>query len=91
MNKVAWSATALGQLQVIRTYIGQFNPMAAQTLAEALIEAGNSLVNFPHRGRRMPGTDGREMVAFYPYIIRYRIVGDEIRILRVRHGMRRGR
>ncbi|HEX3990971.1 MAG TPA: type II toxin-antitoxin system RelE/ParE family toxin [Acetobacteraceae bacterium] len=37
----------------------------------------------------MPGTDTRELVTAYPYIIRYRIVGDQVRILRVRHTSRR--
>jgi plasmid stabilization system protein ParE len=46
-------------------------------------------VTFPHRGRPVPGTDKRELVTAYPYIIRYRIVGDVVRILRVRHTSRR--
>jgi plasmid stabilization system protein ParE len=58
-------------------------------LAQGLIEAGNSLVSFPYRGRVVPGTDKRELVTAYPYIIRYRIVGDQVRILRVRHTSRR--
>ncbi len=31
----------------------------------------------------------REQVTAYPYIIRYRIDGDKVYILRVRHGARR--
>ena len=89
MNKVVWSNTALAHIRFIRTYIEQFNPKAARQLAEGLIEAGNSLVSFPHRGRVVPGTDKRELVTAYPYIIRYRIAGDVVRILRVRHTARR--
>ena len=55
----------------------------------ALVEAGNALEHFPHRGRPVPGTDKRELVTAYPYIIRYRIVGNTVRILRVRHTARR--
>lgn len=89
MNKVVWSNTALAHLRFIRAYIEQFNPLAAGALAKALIEAGNSLVSFPHRGRVVPGTDKRDLVTAYPYIIRYRIAGEEVRILRVRHASRR--
>jgi toxin ParE1/3/4 len=89
LNKVIWSNPALGHLRSIRAYIEQFNPRAAQELAAALVEAGNNLEHFPHRGRPVPGTDKRELVTAYPYIIRYRIVGNTVRILRVRHTSRR--
>jgi plasmid stabilization system protein ParE len=58
-------------------------------LAEALVAAGDSLAHFPARGRLVPGTTTRELVTAYPYVIRYRIVGDVVRILRVRHTSRR--
>jgi toxin ParE1/3/4 len=89
LNKVVWSNAALAHLRFIRAYIEQFNPRAARELADGLIAAGNSLHHFPHRGRPVPGTDLRELVTAYPYIIRYRIVGDVVRILRVRHTSRR--
>jgi plasmid stabilization system protein ParE len=53
-----------------------------------LTAAGDRLANFPHRGRPVAKTDMRELVTTYPYI-RYRIVRDEVRILRVRHTARR--
>ena len=31
----------------------------------------------------------RELMTFYPYIIRYRVMRDTVRILRVRHVSRR--
>jgi plasmid stabilization system protein ParE len=89
LNKVIWSNPALGHLRLIRAYIEQFNPRAAQELAAALVEAGNNLEHFPHCGRSVSGTDKRELVTAYPYIIRYRIVGNTVRILRVRHTARR--
>jgi toxin ParE1/3/4 len=67
-----------------------FNPRAAKELAEGLVLAGDSLAHFPHRGRRVSNTDMRELVTAYPYIIRYRIVRDDVvRILRLRHTSRR--
>ena len=90
MNEVIWSDRAIAQVDAIGTYIEQFNPKAAVDVAESLIAAGNSLESFPHRGRMVPGTTMRELViASYPYVIRYRIVRDTVRILRVRHASRR--
>jgi addiction module RelE/StbE family toxin len=89
LTQVVWSGPALRHIEAIRDYIGQSNPRAAVAVAQSLIEAGNNLAAFPHRGRSVPGTDKRELVTAYPYIIRYRIVGDVVRILRVRHTSRR--
>jgi toxin ParE1/3/4 len=62
---------------------------AAAVVALTLRDEGNGLVNFPHRGRPVPGTTMRELVSAYPYIIRYRIDGDSVVILRIRHTSRR--
>ena len=89
MSEVVWTDPAPATLEAIRIYIEQFNPRAARQLAVSLVEAGNSLAQFPHRGRPVTGTDMRELVTSYPYIIRYQVIGDEVVILRVRHGARR--
>jgi len=89
LRSVVWTLSALADLADIRRYIGTFNPHAAQRIAARLIAVGNGLVNFPDRGRPVPDTDLREATVVYPYIIRYRVDGDRVLILRVRHGMRR--
>lgn len=70
-------------------YLRDFNPRAAEQVAAALIESGDSLAHFPHRGRLVPNTALRELVTTYPYLIRYRVVRDEVQIIRVRHSSRR--
>lgn len=88
--RVIWSPSALHEIARASDYLTDFNPKAAIELAENLLAVGDSLMHFPHRGRRVPNTDMRELVTAYPYIIRYRIVRDEeVRILRVRHTSRR--
>ncbi|HYU14021.1 MAG TPA: type II toxin-antitoxin system RelE/ParE family toxin [Stellaceae bacterium] len=87
--QVIWSPAALREISQIYHYIAQFNPHAAIKLAEELFTAGDSLVTFPSRGRPVPGTALRELTVVYPYIIRYRVADDHVRILRVRHGRRR--
>jgi toxin ParE1/3/4 len=89
LTTVVWTYSALVDLEDIRRYIGTFNPPAAQRLAARLIAVGNGLVTFPDRGRPVPDTDLREATVVHPYIIRYRVDGDQVLILRVRHGMRR--
>jgi plasmid stabilization system protein ParE len=55
-----------------------------------LLAVGNSLEHFPARGRSVPATTMRELMADYRYIIRYRIMRDNtVRILRIRHSSRR--
>ena len=89
MNEVIWTEPALAHLAAIRAYIGQFNPKAAQSIAVTLKAAGDSLARFPHRGRAVPGTTMRELVADGPYVIRYVIEGNRVIVLRVRHGARK--
>jgi len=86
--QVIWSPAALREISQIYNYIAQFNPRAAARLADELFAAGDSLVSFPNRGRPVPGTALRELTVVYPYVIRYRVADDVVRILRVRHGRR---
>ncbi len=86
---VVWTEAAATAVEHIFDYLFEFNPRAASHVAETLRDMGNSLVHFPYRGRPVPGTDLRELVAAYPYIIRYRVERDTVVILRVRHSSRR--
>ena len=86
--RVTWSPRALQQFERATDYLAEFNPRAAVRLAEGMVAAGDSLAHFPHRGRPVHGTTMRELVTAFPYIIRYRVVRDTVRILRVRHTSR---
>jgi toxin ParE1/3/4 len=89
LNEIVWTESALDDLEAIKTYIEQLSAQAARAVAGALIAAGNSLINFAQRGRPVPRTEMRELIAAYPYIIRYQVFGSEVVILRVRHSARR--
>jgi plasmid stabilization system protein ParE len=82
---VAWARAALRDVQRIYDFLLPLNPAAARRMAEAVLEAGDSLARFPDRGRagRIPTT--RELVAIRPYVLIDRVVADEVRILRVWH------
>ena len=87
--RVIGSPTALRQIGQVYDYLVEFNPVAARHVVLALVESGDRLADFPHTGRTVVGTAMRELVVVPPYIIRYRIGRDAVRILRVRHGSRR--
>jgi len=68
--QVVWSPSALRDIRHIYSYIARFNRRAAEDLARELVAAGDSLETFPRRGRAVRGTNLREWVLVYPYIIR---------------------
>jgi addiction module RelE/StbE family toxin len=86
--RVVWAPFALQEIISIYDYVAQQDPRAASDLIDALLNAGDSLKNFPRRGRPV-GDNLRELTIVYPYLIRYEIVGNDVDILRIRHGKRR--
>jgi plasmid stabilization system protein ParE len=68
--------------------VGEFKPLAAQRLAGRLKSTAASLAEMPGRGRQIRG-GRRELTNVAPYLIRYRINGDRVEILTIRHGARR--
>ena len=87
-RRIVWSEPARNDLQSIRAYIGQFNPGAAQLMATRILAAAENLAERAERGRPI-GKGRRELTIVWPYLIRYRIAGDAVLILRIRHGARR--
>ena len=88
MAKVVWSDRAVSDVENIKAYIAQFNPSAADRMAGRLVAAALQLESVPAIGRAT--TRGRrELAIVTPYLIRYRITGDRVTILEVRHGARR--
>ncbi len=85
MVRIVWTREALTNLELIRAYIHQFDPQAAQRMASRLIDAGTSLGDFPERGRTATG-ETRELVTVPPYALRYRLDAGTVYILRIRHG-----
>lgn len=88
MAEIIWTRTALLRLAGIRAYIAQFDPRAAEGLAKRLWIAGESLNEFPKRGR-LSGATIRELVTVPPYIVRYSIEDGRVFILGIRHGAQR--
>jgi toxin ParE1/3/4 len=90
MRRVVWSPTAIRDLEKIRAYVARFSPVAAARMTSDLHAAGETLAAHADRGRAVPGGK-RELVTLRPYLIRYRVTTDEVRIIRIRHAARRPR
>jgi toxin ParE1/3/4 len=81
-----WLTGALGSLAGIHARIAVENAQAAKRVTKSIRLAAERLKAFPASGRigRIAGT--RELVVQrMPYIIVYRIHGEEVQILRVFH------
>ena len=87
MKTIVWTDEAIDHLEAIVTYVSIYDPAAAARLGRELIEVADSLMEFPERGRDA-GDGKREMVTVWPYILRYRVEGERVIILRIRHGAR---
>lgn len=87
MAKVVWTDQAIGDVVEIVEWISADKPNAAARVAETLMRAGNTLDQFPGRGRLIPH-DRRELIALPNYLIRYRVENDQVTILEVRHAAR---
>ncbi len=88
MAKVVWDRAALTDLKDTIAYLEQFDPEAADRIGARLFNLGESLADFPRRGRPVGGSQ-REMTNVPPYILRYDVQGDLVTVLGIRHGARR--
>ena len=87
--QIIWRRAALNDLEAIREFIAQDNPEAAARVHAAIGAAVDPLADYPNLGRagRVDGTRAL-IIADFPYIVAYRVVENQIRILSVIHTSR---
>ena len=88
--RLVWTAPALRELEAIGDYIARDNPQASTRIVTRILDRVDMLADHPETGRigRIAGT--RELVVTdTPFIVPYRIRGDQVEILSVFHGARR--
>jgi len=87
MIAVTWSRRAIKHLKAIKRYIEKFNPGAAQSTAEKILESVETISNHPLIGRieEIDDQTRRFSVPGTSYIIFYQ-VRDVVEIAAVLHG-----
>ncbi len=84
--KLTFTATATQDLVRLREFIRIKNPQAAQKFSTQLKQNILALVDQPNMGMPIEGLeDFRELVA-RDYVVRYRLVSNQIVILKIWHG-----
>jgi toxin ParE1/3/4 len=88
--RIVWAPEARRQIHEIWHYIALDDAQAADRMVTRLVAAVEKLAHFPHLGR--PGRESsRELVVSgTPFVVVYRVEGEEIRIGTVVHGAQRG-
>lgn len=88
--RVKWLKRATSSMDKAMAYIAQEDDEAARAISDYIHARVESLQEQPHQGRpgRIFGT--RELVIDkFPFIVPYRVKGDEVQILRVFHTSRK--
>lgn len=80
-----WKQIALVDRRRIIAHIANDKPLAAVEFGDLLMEKANQLDQHPNIGRvgRIQGT--RELVVHPNYLLIYRVVGQIVEVLRVKH------
>ena len=89
MINVRWLPDALEDLKRLHAFIEPLSPYAASRAVDTLIDAAESLAEFPEKGRPWDQEiNFRELSVKYGsrgYVIRYRYLNDVVFIVRVWH------
>ncbi len=87
---VVYAQRAMRDLQNIAAYLAERSPANATKVIGAIKSAIDALSFFPKIGRVVDDAGHRRLPVFrYPYFVFYRIAGEDLFILHIRHTSRR--
>src|SRR5262245_9464529 len=83
---VVYAPRALRDLQGIAAYLSQRSPSGTRNVLAAIKSGIDVLASFPKIGPPVDQAGHRRLpVLNYPYVVFYRIAGDELLVLHIRH------
>ena len=86
MKRVRWAPAAMRDLQAIQEYFAGDEEDVAQRLIERIVLATDWLLDWPRVGQEISKSGRRKWKPRRtPYVLVYRVVGDDIEVSRVRH------
>jgi addiction module RelE/StbE family toxin len=89
MNAI-YAPRAQRDLEAIAEYLVQRSPAGTKSVLAAIKSSAEILEAFPEIGRVVDDAGHRRLpVSRFPYVIYYRIAGNEVLILHIRHTSRR--
>ena len=88
--RVRYTPRAFADREAIFDYLDQRDPKAARKVKAFIADRIESLAHSPRRARFVKGLGVHALwVGRYPYIIYYRVSGEVVSIIHIRHGSRR--
>lgn len=90
MPRLRFLPSAIGDLVDARAHVEHHRPASAAPLVDRLVKRVHLLADHPEAGERLPRLGpGVRRLTETPYLILYRVTGEEVQILRILHGARR--
>lgn len=85
---IRWSHEARGDVDRLADFVAAHDPKKAKEIELELSEAPKKLLQFRRLGSRLSDYDPLEVreLRVRGYLLRYQLVGDDIRVLRAFHG-----
>ena len=86
--RIIWSSTARGDVDRLYEFLARHDLDAADRIFDRLIEAPETLLDFPRRGSRVERYAPRDVREFRvgDYLLRYELAGGNIFVVRFFHG-----
>ena len=91
MTEIVWLPESLDDLQRLHEFIAEHSATAAARAISTLLDAVESLVDFPEKGRPWDAEpDYRSLSVRFAargYVVRYRLFEEQVIIVRVWHAL----